>query len=74
MLRREANTFGKGASHSARVAAMAQLARIYGMDTINIKAEHTGGVMLIPMTSSLSEWEKAASKSQAALMADAIDI
>lgn len=52
MLRREANTFGKGASHTARVAAMAQLARIYGMNTVNVKAEHSGGVMVVPMASS----------------------
>jgi hypothetical protein len=74
MLRREANTFGKGASHTARVAAMAQLARIYGMNTVNVKAEHSGGVMVVPMASSLSEWAQTASESQATLMADTMDI
>ena len=51
MLRREANTFGKGSSHSARVKAQTQLSKIFGMETLNVKAdiEHTGGIMVIPM-------------------------
>lgn len=51
MLHREANTFGKGSSHSARVKAQTQLSKIFGMETLNVKAdiEHTGGIMVVPM-------------------------
>lgn len=76
MLYREANYFGEGSSHSARVKAQSQLSKIFGMETIHLKAEvaHSGGVMVVPMAGNLEEWEKLAASSQAALMADAIDV
>lgn len=76
MLYREANFFGEGSSHSARVKAQTQLSKIFGMETLRVKAEveHTGGVMLIPMAQGLDEWKNIATTQQAALMADAIDI
>lgn len=76
MLMRESNDFSDSASHRARVAAIAQLSKILGMEQINLKADvsHRGGVMLVPMVNSLDEWQKAAQVSQAALMADAVNI
>jgi hypothetical protein len=73
-LMQEAHYFGPGSSHAARVAALAKLASLIGMDkplkteqTIN----HRGGVMAVPGIASLDDWEKAASESQDELVKDA---
>tara|TARA_R110000772_G_scaffold268565_2_gene396234 strand:- start:14639 stop:15241 length:603 start_codon:yes stop_codon:yes gene_type:complete len=55
--------------------AVKVLEKIQGWDApTKIDVSHSGGVMLVPMTESLSDWEKAAGNSQAKLMADAINI
>lgn len=76
MLHREANYFGPGASASARVKAQIQLSKIFGMETLYLRAEvaHRGGVLVVPMTSSIDEWERIASHSQAKLMESTINI
>jgi hypothetical protein len=70
----EAHYRGPGSSHAARVAALAKLASLIGMDK-PIKTEqtvnHRGGVMAVPGIASLDDWEKAASESQDALVKDA---
>lgn len=73
-LMREAFYKGPGASHAARVSALAKLGAIYGMEapkkTENMHT-HKGGVMAVPGIASLDSWEQAASGSQANLMQDA---
>lgn len=61
------------AKHSARVAASAKLAAIYGMDKpVETKNEHThkGGVLMVPAIANLDDWEAVAKASQAKLAAD----
>lgn len=73
-LRREANYRGPGASASSRVAALAQLARIHGMDVVKKDkgtGTNRGGVMVVPGIADIDEWEKVASESQDKLVADA---
>lgn len=69
MLMREANYFGDGASHSARVKAQTQLSKILGMESQREPevVEKNRGVMLVPYFQSGEEWEKEAISSQAAL-------
>lgn len=73
-LYQEANYFGPGSSASARVAAWAKLAKLKGMeepqpDPLAAK-EAKGGLLLIPYSSSIEEWETAAMGAQAKLKAD----
>lgn len=74
-LLREANYFGNGSSHSARVAALAQLVSVHGLksaEKIEQTTIHKGGVMIIPaVPQSLSEYEKMALEQQAVLVANA---
>jgi len=73
---REAHFKGMGASHSARVSALAKLATIHGMEAptkIEQTTTHKGGVMLIPAVASISEYEKMAINSQATLISHASD-
>ena len=76
MLFRETNNHALGSSHSARVRAQIQLSKIFGLETIQVdaKVEHSGGVMVVPMSSSIEEWEAAAVEQQRQLMKDAVDI
>lgn len=75
MLYREANYFGEGASHSARVKAQSQLSKIFGMETIQQDQEaQIRRVMYVPMFSSADEWEQGARASQKALVRDSIDV
>ncbi|QJI53338.1 terminase small subunit [Alteromonas phage vB_AcoS-R7M] len=73
---REANYYGPGASHGARVSALSKLANIYGMDK---EPESTddglpkGGVMVVPMRVTADEWGKQASDSQGKLKASVKD-
>lgn len=68
---REANYTGIGASHGARVSAYSKLASILGMDAPQ-KVQHqvSGGVMVIPVTANLSDWETVAEQKQLALKED----
>lgn len=73
-LMKEAHYHGPGSTHSARVQALAKLCTILDMDAaVKVKSEvlHRGGVMMIPAIANLDEWERAASASQDALVADA---
>lgn len=72
-LRREANYYGPGASQSARVAALAHLAKLTGMEPAGKAQEvlHRGGVMLVPATADIGDWQAAALASQQALQKDA---
>lgn len=66
-LLKEAHYRGPGSSHAARVAALAKLMQIYGMEApkkIEAKHTHQGGVMAVPGIASLDSWEQTASKSQ----------
>lgn len=68
----EATSKGVGTSHSARVAAWMGIAKVVGMGEAN-KSEtnvNLGGVMVVPPTPSIEEWEKMAVDSQAKLKAD----
>lgn len=71
---REAHYHGPGSSQSARVAALTQLAKLYGMEAPK-KSEstvtHRGGVMAVPCIAKLDEWEAVAEKSQKELISDA---
>jgi phage terminase small subunit len=74
-LLKAARYYGEGASHSARVSALAHLAKILGMDTA-AKAEeqeqaHRGGVMQVPTIANITEWEAAAAAQQAELQTNA---
>jgi hypothetical protein len=73
-LMREAHYYGPGSSHAARVSALAQLQKFYGMEkprqTEN-KHVINGGVMRAPGIASLDDWEGAATASQEDLMRDA---
>ena len=75
MLYREANYFGEGSSHAARVRAQTQLSKIFGMETLKIEAEtkQTGGVMIVPMCQSVDEWEKIVAPKQMKLMDDTVN-
>lgn len=77
---REANYRGPGCSPGARVAALAKLAAIQGMDApTRSKTEISGpdgtplggGVFVVPGIISVEDWEKAAEAQQAALVSGA---
>lgn len=70
----EACYHGPGASASARVAAWAKLAKLMGMELPvedpAAKTQAVGGVLLIPFSPSVEDWERAAMGQQAKLKAD----
>lgn len=72
-LMREAYYHGPGSSHAARVAALAKLMSIYGMEApkqVNTKNvhEHRGGVMRTPVpVANAEEWEAQAVANQESL-------
>lgn len=73
---REANFTGNGSSHSARVSALANLAKIHGMEAptkVEQTTTHKGCVMLVPAVASIAEYEKMAIASQAKLIQHAAD-
>lgn len=79
---REANYRGPGCSPSARVAALAKLAAIQGMDApTRTKTELTGadgsplggGMFVVPGIISVEDWEKAAKAQQTALVDSSAD-
>lgn len=74
LLLKQAGYAGPGASHGARVSALAKLASIYGMDAptkVEQTIQHKGGVMMVPGVASIDEWEAAAVSSQEKLTKDA---
>lgn len=75
-LEEQATYHGPGASHAARVAALKQLAVIYGFEAPKqVKAEVgvSSGVMLVPMTADMSSWEKSAAEAQTKLQEDTMN-
>lgn len=79
-LKREANYRGAGSSQAARVAALAKLAHLAGMEPAKtIKNEHTGangealqGQIVIPGVMTPEQWAVAAEQQQADLVAGRI--
>ena len=64
-LRREANYFGPGSSQAARVAALAQLAKLNNMGVGTGGGEGVmGGVMIVPMNADPADWQALAAASQ----------
>ena len=75
-LLREANYFGPGSSHAARVNALSKLASMYDMDApkkSEINIHNRGGVMEVPGVSSIEAWQQEAQASQTEL-AKAADV
>lgn len=69
-VKREMNYGGPGASHGARVSALALAAKIRGMESpkkVEASVSHRGGVMIVPETEDLTSWEQRASAAQATL-------
>lgn len=67
---------GPGASHAARVAALKQLCAIYGFEAPkqqNVNVGISSGVMLVPATSSLEDWGKAAEIAQRKLQEETMN-
>ncbi len=78
---RESNYTGPGCSAGARVAALAKLAAIQGMDApTRTKTELTGpdgqplsgGIFVVPGLVTVEDWEKAAEEQQAKLVAGTV--
>lgn len=67
-LMREAHYRGPGSSHAARVAALAQLAKIRDMEASKkLEVKSLGGVMVMPGIASMGDWQNVASSQQADL-------
>lgn len=67
---------GPGASHAARVAALKQLAVIYGFEApkqTKVDVGVSSGVMLVPMTSDMGAWEQSAADAQKKLQAETMN-
>lgn len=66
---REANDRGVGSSHAARVNAYSKLARILGMEIEKVQTDVNvrGGVMVVPMSETMNDWEQKAITTQAQL-------
>lgn len=73
---REANNFGLGATHPGRIAALAKLAQLKGMEpAARVKNEITGadgaplaGTFVLPGLMTPDQWEAAAAQQQADLV------
>lgn len=66
---REANATGIDVSGASRVSALSKLAKILGMEKIQVEGslELQGGVMLVPLAQDADGWEANAMKAQNAL-------
>lgn len=67
---------GPGASHAARVAALKQLAMIYGFEApkqTKVDVGVSSGVMLVPMIGGTDSWEKSAADAQRKLQEDTMN-
>lgn len=66
---REANNFGPDASHGARVSAIKHVMSAAGLEAgaKDAAAAARGGVMIVPATDSVDDWEARASAAQAKL-------
>ena len=75
-LEEQASYYGPVSSHAARVAAIKQLCLMYGFEApkqTNVNVGVQSGVMLVPMTGSMGDWEKAASESQKKLQEETMN-
>lgn len=72
LMEHEATYYGPGASHSSRVAAIAHLMKIEGMEPEKKPDpnEVPGGVMVVPAITDPDTWSKLAAKSQEKLKSD----
>ena len=64
---REANYFGPGASHAARIQANIKLAEMTGLVGENGQGGSASGVMIVEEIGTVDQWEEKASASQAKL-------
>lgn len=73
-LKREANDFSENASHSARVSAWGKLGRVLKMDVqvteSNSTVTHRGGVMVVPASPTVDQWEAVTADVQQRLKED----
>lgn len=68
-LLREANNFGMDADSSSRIKAWTEIGKILGMYVARVEiAANSSGVMEVPISRNVNEWEVLASGSQAMLM------
>ncbi len=65
-LKREAHHYGLDGSSAARISAFRAMAKILGFEITKLEGNMTmaGGVMLLPLSGSPEEWEKAAETAQ----------
>lgn len=69
-IRKEMNFHGSGASHGARVSALALAAKVKGMEAprkVEASVALRGGIMIVPETQDLASWEERAAMAQASL-------
>lgn len=69
-MEREATYYGPGSQHGSRVAAIAHLMKMEGMNApekTEAEVEFKGGVMVVPALQSPDEWGKRAAQTQADL-------
>lgn len=69
-MEQQATYYGPGASHGARVTAIANLMKMEGMEAPSkseTEVTYKGGVMLVPHMTNPDEWGEVAAKSQANL-------
>jgi len=68
-LKKEANDDGPNTLQAARVSAWGTLAKVMGMDTkraeMNLASQ--GGILIVPQTAGVDDWEKRSQAAQAAL-------
>lgn len=71
-LKKEANSHGIDGSAAARISAWRAIAKILGIEITKVEGNVNlgGGVMLMPMSGTPEQWEKAASEAQKKLKAD----
>lgn len=75
-MEQQATYYGPGASHGSRVAAIAHLMKMEGMEAptkSETELAFKGGVMVVPQLTSPEEWGKAAARAQADLKANVKD-
>lgn len=66
---REANHVGGDSSHGARVTAWSKLAGLMGLEAPQVEAAQAlrGGVLIVPATQKVDDWEKRSAAAQQAL-------
>lgn len=67
-LTKEANYYGHGSSHAARVNALSKLAAIQGMDKLKDNGVLGTNVLVVPAIANIEDWENLAKSQQANLV------